>query len=406
MNVAVIGTGGREHALAKKCSQSQTVEDVYVIPGNSGMLMDEYLHIVPEWNGDFSELNTILVERNITFVIVGNEAYLAEGIVDYFSESDITVFGTTKKATQLESSKQFAKQFMKKYDIPTASSTAVYSYEEGLRELVVSRAPYVIKQDGLALGKGVLVTEDFHEAKDFLQTSFTLNDCVVLEDFLKGKEFSLLTFVHEGTYNMMIPARDYKRAYDDDKGPNTGGMGVYAPVEYITDEDLAYCEKYIIQPTIQGLKEEGISFTGILYAGLMKTMEGVKVIEYNTRFGDPETEVLMEAMSSDLMEVINATLNHKTYPIKWKSGITLGVCMASIGYPNTYSKGNIVSLPNDITVYSMALSKEEDTYTNQGGRVLFVVDNGPNIETVRDMVYHQIDKVQSDSLFYRKDIGK
>lgn len=407
MNVAVIGTGGREHSIARKCTKSEKVEKVYVVPGNSGMTMDEKLnlHTYKDWDGSFISLYNFLIQEEVELVVIGNESYLEQGIVDFFSKKDIKVFGPNQEAALLESSKNLAKEFMKRHNIPTANFQTVSNYEAAVK-IIEETDNLVIKQDGLALGKGVLVTSDKLEAKDFVEKSFRIFDKLVFEEFLVGPEFSLLAFVNDGYVNTMIPARDYKRALDNDQGKNTGGMGAYAPVEYINDEDLAYCKQHIVEPTVSGLVKDGVDFKGILYFGLMKTNDGIKVIEYNTRFGDPEAEVLLEAMESDLVEVIDATFKKEEFDIKWKDGVTLGVCLASTGYPSEYKKGEKVELTKDINCYSMALASKDSYYTNEGGRVLFVVDNAPSIDEVRSKVYRNIETIKSDNLYYRKDIGK
>ncbi len=406
MNVAVLGTGGREHALAVKSLKSEKVDQVHVIPGNTGMMMSRGLIIHPGWDETFPSLETYMKEHNITLLIVGNEAYLEKGVADYFSARGIPVFGPSRKAAMLETSKNFAKEFMERNNIPTAAFTTCSTFEEAVAAMHDIEGTLVIKQDGLALGKGVLVTDDRFEAEAFLRESFTGKSKVVFEQFLSGKEFSLLAFVNGGYYHMMAPARDYKRAYDHDKGLNTGGMGAYTPVEYVTAGDMDYVEKEIVIPTVEGLQREGTDFTGIIYFGLMKTAEGVKVIEYNTRFGDPEAEVLLEAMESDLIEAIEATLARKPFSLTWREGITLGVCLASNGYPSSYQKGSPVEIPEGITCYSMALKQEGDHYVNNGGRVAFVVSSGSSLEEVRERCYEDVKKVTSDILFYRSDIGR
>ncbi len=405
MNVAVIGTGGREHALAVKCLKSPLVKEVFVIPGNSGMLMNENIKIYLEWDGSFPALEAYLTQHGIELIIVGNEAYLEKGIADYFTVRKFRIFGPNKKGASLEYSKDFAKQFMKKYSIPTAEYKTCVSYEESIEHVKAIEGTLVIKQDGLALGKGVLVTDDREEASEFIKMSFSATQKIVFEEFLEGKEFSLLAFVNQEYYQCMAPARDYKRAFDGDRGLNTGGMGAYTPVEYVTNNDLKTIQDDIIIPTVQGLLNEDIDFKGILYFGLMKTVQGIKVIEYNTRFGDPETEVLLEAMETDLIETIISTLDKKPINLTWKSGFTLGVCLASIGYPSTYVKGYNIDFTKDIPLYSMALKKEGNSYFNNGGRVLFVTENGETIEKARQKCYKNIETIKSNTLFFRTDIG-
>ncbi len=405
MHIAVIGSGGREHALAVKSLHSHLVSDVHVIPGNTGMLMTPSLRLFHDWDGTFQTLEQYLIQQSIELIIVGNESYLAQGIADYFKDSAIQVFGPSQRAAQLETSKAYAKQFMDKYRIPTAGYVACSQIDKAIQELKARSGPVVIKQDGLALGKGVLVTADYAKAEAFLKESFIGNDTVIFEDFLEGKEFSLLAFVDRDYYNLMMPARDYKRAGDHDTGLNTGGMGAYTPVEYISDSDMDTVEREIVLPTITGLLQEGLDFTGILYFGLMKTSDGIKVIEYNTRFGDPEAEVLLEAMDSDLIEAIQATFAHRDYLLTWKKGTTLGVCLAAEGYPQSYQKGHAITIPEGVTCYSMAMKKEDNRYISNGGRVVFTVVSAENLAAAKRACYADIRKIKCDGLFYRSDIG-
>ncbi len=406
MNVAVIGNGGREHALARKCMKSSHAESVHVIPGNTGMLMDRALKIYPQWDGSFGQLEEYVRKQKIELIIVGNEAYLERGITDYFENVEgVRLFGPKREGAVLEFSKDFAKIFMKEYDIPTADFITFTDAEEACRHIESTAGPYVIKQDALALGKGVLVTSDRSEALQFMKDSFEVTQKVVLEEFLEGREFSLLAFVNGDYHNCMIPARDYKRAHDGDEGLNTGGMGSYAPVEYVYDEDLKEVERQIIRPTVEGLIDRNIEFCGILYFGLMKTSNGIKVIEYNTRFGDPEAEVLLESMESDLIEAVTATFEKRVYPLKWKEGVTVGVCLASKGYPRNYEKGCEVSIPKDLNCYSMAVEKNGSSYLTNGGRVLFVVKTARDKKEAKTRCYEDVATVHSDNLYFRKDIG-
>jgi len=406
MNVAILGTGGREHALAVKSLKSSQVKEVHVIPGNSGMLMSEGLTIQMEWDGTFPSLERYLSENGISLLIVGNEAYLERGVSDYFRDTHVKVFGPSQAAARLETSKDYAKRFMARHAIPTADFTTYTTYESAAEHMAGTQGTLVIKQDGLALGKGVLVTDDREEADAFLKESFMDTGTVVFEQFLSGREFSLLAFVNQEYYNLMAVARDYKRAYEGDKGLNTGGMGAYTPVEYVGEEDMRYVEEHIVLPTVTGLKDDGIDFTGIIYFGLIKTDDGVKVIEYNTRFGDPEAEVLLEAMNSDLIDAVYATFEKRPFTLTWKEGITLGVCLASTGYPSSYQKGHRVEIPQEIGCYSMALRKEGDHYLNDGGRVVFVFASAQTVEQARKACYRDVKKIRSDVLYWRNDIGE
>lgn len=406
MNVAILGTGGREHALAVKSLKSSHVKEVHVIPGNSGMLMSEGLTIQMDWDGTFPSLERYLGENRISLLIVGNEAYLEKGVSDYFRDTPVRVFGPSRAAARLETSKDYAKQFMARHAIPTAGFTTCKTYETAVKYMAGIQGPLVIKQDGLALGKGVLVTDNREEADAFLKESFKGTGKVVFEQFLSGREFSLLAFVNQEYYNLMAVARDYKRAHEGDQGLNTGGMGAYTPVEYVSEEDMRYVEDTIVLPTVTGLLKDGIDFTGIIYFGLIRTDDGVKVIEYNTRFGDPEAEVLLEAMNSDLIEAISATFEKRPFTLTWKEGITLGVCLASTGYPSSYQKGHRIEIPREVACYSMALRKEGDHYLNDGGRVAFVFASAQTMEQAQKACYEDVKKIRSDVLYWRSDIGK
>lgn len=405
MNVLIVGNGGRENALARKSKKSSLVEEVYVVSGNSAM--DNNLNIVNTVDAsNFNELEKFCVDKNIELIIVGNEVYLSLGITDYFDKTNIKIFAPSKIAAKIETSKDFAKNLMNKYDIETAKHYTFDNLKMAKEHLDKCTYPVVIKQDGLALGKGVLVSDNEKEANEFLIDSFKSNDKVIFEEFLEGEEFSLLCFCNGKTYYPMLPARDYKRAYNNDKGLNTGGMGCYTPVPFVNDDDLLYSYNEIIQKTLDAMDKEGVFYKGILYAGLIKTKEGIKVIEFNARFGDPETEVLMEQMESDLIEVVLNILENKEYSIKWKEGYTVGVCLASNGYPLDYEKGCEVNFLKDIDFYSMALDKKGDKYYTNGGRVLFVAKSSETLESAREKVYGDIENIKSDGLFCRTDIGK
>ncbi len=405
MNVLVLGNGGREHALGKKAKKSNMVKNVYVIPGNTGM-GDQLITNSTITGEDFFQLENYCREKEIELIIVGNEKYLELGVVDYFDKTNIKIFGPSKQGAALETSKHFAKKFMEKYNIDTAKYFATEDEAEALEYLKSQTMPVVIKQDGLALGKGVLVTSSYEEAVEFIKKSFVTNDRVIFEEFLDGREFSLLCFVNGDKFVPMIPVRDYKRAFDNDKGLNTGGMGCYTPVEYVTAEDVKFSVDNVIKKVVDGLQSENIFYKGIVYAGLIKTKDTIKVIEFNARFGDPETEVLMEAMESDLIKVVLNILDNKVTDISWKDGVTLGVCMATKGYPQEYKKGYPVTIDESVNFYSMALNKEKGQYTTNGGRVIFVCGSGDNFHLARKKVYEDIKKVVSNGVFYREDIGK
>ncbi len=404
MNVLILGNGGRENALARASKKSSLTDKVFVVPGNTGM--DSDLIIDNSFDSEnFEVLHDFCKDNSIELIIVGNESYLELGVVDYFDKTNIKIFGPTLEGAKLETSKDFAKNLMNKYDIPTAMHNTFDNEKEALEFLDTQSMPVVIKQDGLALGKGVLVSSDYEEAKQFVIDSFKTNEKLIFEEFLDGEEFSLLCFVNGDTYIPMQTAKDYKRAFDGDLGLNTGGMGCFTPVPFVSDDDLDFSYKNVIERVIKGLSSENIFYKGIVYAGLIKTKEGIKVIEFNARFGDPETEVLMEALDSDLVDIIVNILDNKKIDVKWKKGVTLGVCLASKGYPSSYEKGHKIEIPKEVPFYSMALEKDGNLFKNNGGRVMFVYSNERDFQSARADVYKNIEKVKSDCLFYRKDIG-
>lgn len=342
MNVLVIGRGGREHALAWKFAQSEKVEKVYVAPGNEGM-RDVATPVDIDEN-DFDALVLFAKENNVELTFVGPEIPLMNGIVDRFKEEGLRVFGPNKAAAVIEGSKAFTKELMKKYDIPTAAYETFTDYEEAVQYIQKVGAPIVIKADGLAAGKGVTVAMSLEEAlqavKEMLQdVKFgAASKKVVIEEFLDGQEFSLMAFVNGTTVHPMVIAQDHKRAFDGDKGPNTGGMGAYSPVPQIPESAVQEAIQTVLHPTAKAMIEENRSFTGILYAGLILTNDGPKVIEFNARFGDPETEVVLPRLENDLVDVCNAVLDESELTLQWSEEAVIGVVLASKGYPEAYKK--------------------------------------------------------------------
>lgn len=347
MNVLVIGRGGREHALAWKFAQSEKVEKVYVAPGNEGM-RDVATPVDIDEN-DFDALVLFAKENNVELTFVGPEIPLMNGIVDCFKEEGLRVFGPNKAAAVIEGSKAFTKELMKKYDIPTAAYETFTDYEEAVQYIQKVGAPIVIKADGLAAGKGVTVAMTLEEAlqavKEMLQdVKFgAASKKVVIEEFLDGQEFSLMAFVNGTTVHPMVIAQDHKRAFDGDKGPNTGGMGAYSPVLQIPESAVQEAIQTVLHPTAKAMIAENRSFTGILYAGLILTNDGPKVIEFNARFGDPETEVVLPRLENDLVDVCNAVLDESELTLQWSEEAVIGVVLASKGYPEAYKKGDIIS---------------------------------------------------------------
>ncbi|WP_195362950.1 phosphoribosylamine--glycine ligase [Lactococcus lactis] len=408
MKILVIGSGGREHALAKKFMESPQVEEVFVAPGNSGMEKDG-IQIV-----DISELsNDKLVEfaqnQNIGLTFVGPETALMNGVVDAFRKAELPIFGPNKMAAELEGSKDFAKSMMKKYGVPTADYATFDSFEPALAYLDEKGVPLVIKADGLAAGKGVTVAFDIETAKSALVDIFSGSQGkVVIEEFLDGEEFSLFSFVHDGKIYPMPIAQDHKRAFDGDKGPNTGGMGAYSPVLHISKEVVNEAFEKVVKPTVAGMIKEGKSFTGILYAGLILTEDGVKTIEFNARFGDPETQVVLPRLKSDLAQAIIDILAGNEPTLEWlESGVTLGVVVAAEGYPSQAKLGLILpEIPEGLNVYYAGVSKNENNQLiSSGGRVYLVSETGEDVKSTQKLLYEKLDKLENDGFFYRHDIG-
>ncbi|MBC1611214.1 phosphoribosylamine--glycine ligase [Listeria welshimeri] len=416
MNLLVVGSGGREHAISKKLLESNNVEKVYCAPGNDGMRLDD-IELVDISETDKAALIAFAKEKSISFVIVGPEVPLLEGVVDALEEAGIKAFGPKANAALIEGSKDFAKQFMEKYAIPTAASRTFTDYEEAKAYLDERGVPIVIKADGLAAGKGVTVALEMEEAvlalKDMmLEEKFgDASLKVVIEDFLAGEEFSLMAFVNgEEVYPMAI-AQDHKRAYEGDKGPNTGGMGAYSPVPHISETVVEEAVKNILRPAAKGMVNEGRYFRGILYAGLILTESGPKVIEFNARFGDPETQVVLPRLESDFAALIEALLNNEKPDVRFKKeGITLGVVLASAGYPEHYEKGNkltgLADISNDVVIYHAGTKQNESgDFVSNGGRVLLLAKEAETMSRARTLLYPEMEKLDNPNFFYRMDIG-
>lgn len=412
MNVLVIGRGGREHALAWKFAQSEKVEKVYVAPGNEGM-RDVATPVDIDEN-DFDALVLFAKENHVELTFVGPEIPLMNGIVDRFKEEGLRVFGPNKAAAVIEGSKAFTKELMKKYNIPTAAYETFTDYEEAVQYIQKVGAPIVIKADGLAAGKGVTVAMTLEEAlqatKEMLQdVKFgEASKKVVIEEFLDGQEFSLMAFVNGKTVYPMVIAQDHKRAFDGDKGPNTGGMGAYSPVPQIPESAVEEAIKTVLHPTAKAMIQENRSFTGILYAGLILTNDGPKVIEFNARFGDPETEVVLPRLENDLVDVCNAILDESKLTLQWSEEAVIGVVLASKGYPEAYKKGDIIKgldALQDVIVFHAGTAMKHGDFVTNGGRVLFVACKANSLQEAKDKVYKEIGKIESDGLFYRSDIG-
>ncbi len=407
MKVLVVGKGGREHAIADAVYRSRYIEKIYTAPGNVGM--EDISERVDINASDVDGLVAFAKEHAIDLTIVGPEDTLALGIVDAFEKEGLKIFGPTKKAAQVESSKDFAKHIMAKYHIPTADYATFDQLEEAKAYVASKGAPIVVKEDGLKAGKGVTVAYQIEEAMEALEAAFSIeHNRVVIEECLVGFEFSLMTFVCGDVVIPMEIAQDHKCAYDGDKGPNTGGMGVYSPVKKITPEIIEEAMEKIMKPMAKAMVEEGCSFTGFLYGGLMLTDDGVKTIEFNARFGDPEAEVILPRLKSDFVETILAVMDHQEVTLKWDDNVTLGVVMASEGYPASSTKGAVIEQLDEVEskIYHMGTSMKEDKLITDGGRVLIVVASGNTVEEAYVKAYKDVHKIECDKLFYRKDIGK
>jgi phosphoribosylamine--glycine ligase len=331
--------------------------------------------------------------------------------VDAFKAKGLKIFGPDKKAARIESSKEYAKELMKKYHIPTADFQSFSSYEEAWNYVQEKGAPIVIKYDGLAAGKGVVVAMSLKEAqkalKDMLVDDKYGKDKVVIEDYLEGPEFSFLCFVDGKNVYPLELSQDHKRAFDDDEGPNTGGMGAYSPLPFITKEDREEALEKIMKPTAAALVDDDSSFTGVLYGGLMKTKDGIKVIEFNCRFGDPETEVVLPRLESDLFVAFNKVIDHEDPELVWDNQVCLGVVLASEGYPGSYEKMHAINGLEKVTgkVYAMGVKIVDGQTYNNGGRVLIIVEKADTVAKAREKALDDIKKIESDNLFYRSDIG-
>ena len=415
MKLLVVGSGGREHAIAKKLLESQDVEQVFVAPGNDGMTLDG-LDLVNIGISEHSKLIEFAKENDVAWSFIGPDDALAAGIVDDFNQAGLKAFGPSRLAAELEWSKDFAKEIMVKYGVPTAAYGTFSDFEEAKTYIEKQGAPIVVKADGLALGKGVVVAENVEQAVEAAQDMLLDNKFgdsgarVVIEEFLDGEEFSLFAFVNGDKFYILPTAQDHKRAYDGDKGPNTGGMGAYAPVPHLPQSVVDQSIETIIKPVLKGMIAEGRPYLGVLYAGLILTADGPKVIEFNSRFGDPETQIILPRLTSDFAQNIMDILYKREPAITWlDEGVTLGVVVASEGYPLDYEKG--LPLPEKtagdiITYYAGAKFAENSrALLSNGGRVYMLVTTADTVSAAQEKIYDQLKKQDTTGLFYRTDIG-
>lgn len=408
--VLVIGSGGRCHAIVDALHRSPSVGKLYCTGSNPGI--GQLAELVPIKDTDLEALRDWALEHHIDLTVVGPEVPLSMGIADLFRKAGLAIFGHTRQATRIESSKEFAKEIMQAAGVPTAAYRSFSDYREALDYVLGRPFPAVIKYDGLAAGKGVVIANTPEEAdealKDMLLNGTFGEDKVVIEEFLEGPEFSFMCFVSGSNVAPMPVAQDHKRAFDGDKGPNTGGMGAYTSLPFITDEDREFALAHILQPVADQMVKEGCPLSGVLYGGLIKSPDGIKVIEFNARFGDPETEVVLPMLESDIYPMLYAAATGGQLPeLEWSSKAVFGVVLASKGYPGSYEKGAVITGTEDVdcTLYHMGTTLKDGKLVTTGGRVMMVVAAADSLASARDKVYAQIEKIHCDNLFHRTDIG-
>ncbi|SEW34969.1 phosphoribosylamine--glycine ligase [[Clostridium] fimetarium] len=419
MKVLIVGGGGREHAIAWKVAQSKRVDKIYCAPGNAGIA--EYAECVNIGAMEFDKLLAFAKDNSIDLTIIGMDDPLVGGIVDVFEAEGLRVFGPRRNAAILEGSKAFSKDLMKKYNIPSAGYETFTSAEEAMKFLETSKYPTVLKADGLALGKGVLICNTKQEAMDgvksiMLDKQFgSAGNTLVVEEFMTGREVSVLSFVDGDTIKIMTSAQDHKRAKDGDQGLNTGGMGTFSPSPFYTEEVDAFCNKYVYQASVDAMKSEGRTFKGIIFFGLMLTSEGPKVLEYNARFGDPETQVVLPRMINDIVDVFEACIDGKLADIELEFEDNAAVCvvLASDGYPEHYEKGfeitgfeNFKNKEGYYVFHAGSKFDEEGKIVTNGGRVLGVTAKGANLKEARANAYEATKLIHFDNKYMRNDIGK
>ena len=418
MKVLIVGSGGREHAIAWKVAQSPKVEKIYCAPGNAGI--EEYAECVNIGAMEFEKLAAFAKEKEIDLTVIGMDDPLVGGVVDVFEAEGLRVFGPRKNAAILEGSKAFSKDLMKKYNIPTAAYENFDDPEKALAYLETASMPIVLKADGLALGKGVLICNTLEEAKESVKSIMmdkkfgTAGNQMVIEEFMTGREVSVLSFVDGKTIKIMTSAQDHKRALDGDQGLNTGGMGTFSPSPFYTDEVDAFCKEYIYQKTVDAMAEEGREFKGIIFFGLMLTEKGPRVLEYNARFGDPETQVVLPRMKNDIIDVFEACVDGTLDQIDLEFEDNAAVCvvLASDGYPVKYEKGfEIRGLENfkgkdGYYVFHAGSKWKDGRIVTNGGRVLGVTATGKDLKEARANAYEATKWVDFDNKYCRSDIGK
>jgi len=417
MKVLVIGSGGREHALVWKIAQSPKVSKIYCAPGNAGISkLAQCINI----NADnIEKLVDFAQKEKIDLTVVGPELPLSKGIVNEFNQKGLRIFGPSKEAAEIESSKVFSKYLMKKYNMPTAKYEVFQNSEKAFDYIKQQTFPLAIKADGLAAGKGVFIVKNLAQARDALDALMEEKKFgeagrqVIIEEFLEGEEVSILAFCDGKTVVPMVSSQDHKKIFDDDQGLNTGGMGAYSPVPFYTDKLEKRVLEEILKPTIKGLRSEGREYKGVLYAGLILTKEGPKVLEFNARFGDPETQVILPRLKTDLIDILNAVVEgilHKIN-IKWEDNAAVCVVAASGGYPGKYQKGKVISglerleKMEDIVVFHAGTKLQDNRIITSGGRVLGITVWDETISKAKERAYKRVNEIYFEDMYYRKDIA-
>ena len=416
MKVLIVGSGGREHAIADAIARSNRVSKVFVTPGNAGMA--GVASLIGSQN--FKDIYNIVLDKHIDFVVIGPEQPLQDGLADYLEERGVAAIGPYQCAARIETSKAFAKDLMKRYNIPTADYRIFTEFQEALTYVYQTDLPLVIKADGLAAGKGVIIAEDRETAvaalnRIMLDKDFgAAGNSVVIEEYLTGYEGSIFAFTDGRDYKMTIVSHDYKKVFDDDRGPNTGGMGAYAPVK-VSDAIMKEIAVRVFDPLLDGLKRESIEYRGIIYAGLIFTERGIKVLEFNARLGDPETQAVLPLMETDFVDVCEAIACCKVadLELKWKRGAAVSVVAASHGYPGKYDSGKLISIDNSIyddenlKLYFANVIRDAEMGTfSSGGRVLSLTAIAPTLSEAHDKAYQNVKKIGFENIYYRTDIGK
>lgn len=419
MKILIVGSGGREHALAWKVGKSANVEKVYVAPGNAGTYLEPGLENIDIKVDDIDALVEFAKKENIELTIIGPEAPLVDGIVDAFQNAGLKCFGPVKDGARLEGSKVFTKDFLKRHGIPTAEYRVFTEFEPAREYILAHKLPLVIKADGLAAGKGVIIANTHDKAIDaargmLLESSFgEAGKRVIVEECLKGEEASFIVMVDGKNVLPLATSQDHKAVYDGDKGPNTGGMGAYSPAPVLTDEIYERAMKEVIEPTVKGMADEGRPYTGFLYAGLMVLEDGTpSVLEYNCRFGDPETQPVLLRLKSDLAQMCLAAIDGRLDQIEaeWDDRASLGVVMAAGGYPEKYNRGDVITgLPdgesNDLKVFHAGTAMKGENVVTSGGRVLCVTALGNNVSEAQKKAYDAVQKISWKDIYFRNDIG-